>query len=174
VALRFRQDDVLEVDAKSFLYGPRDETLRVNGAGQVRVQVAAFRHAMKERAQRGVILACRFELRRRDGRVQFAGEECKAKQEDERRQEDDGKDDPASQEFCPGCALCTAKLTVQRAELNRADRGVRLEAANVIPPLAGSFPSAGTNRRDGGRHRHCPRGSRGTNIYRVAASWSES
>ncbi|HEU4359071.1 MAG TPA: hypothetical protein VFR54_11495 [Xanthobacteraceae bacterium] len=68
------------------------------------VQVAAFRHAMQERAQRGVILARRLELRRGDDRVEFAGEECKAKQEDERRQEDDGKDDPASQDFCPGCA----------------------------------------------------------------------
>src|SRR5262249_56888394 len=96
------------------------------------------------------------EVRRGDGRVQVGGEECKAKQEDERRQEDDGKDDPASQEFCPGCALCTAKLTVQRAELNRADRGVRLEAANVIPPLAGSFPSAGTNKPECRPPRQCP------------------
>jgi hypothetical protein len=174
VALRLRQDDILRIDTKSFLGRPGDVVLRVNGAGQVRVQVRALRHAMQERAQRGVILARRPELLGGDDRVEFAGEQGKAEQENERRQEDGGKDDPASQDFCPGCALCNAKLAVQRAELNRADRGVRLRAANIIPPLAGSFPSAGKNRRDGGRHRHCPRGSRGTNIYRVAASWSES
>jgi len=61
---------------------------------------------MQERAQRGVILARRFELRRGDNRVQFAREEDKAEQENERRQKNDGKDDPASQDFCPSCALC--------------------------------------------------------------------
>lgn len=134
------------------------------------MQVGAFRHGMQERAQRGVILARRFELRRGDNRVQFAREEDKAEQENERRQKMTARTIRPRKIFAPAALSANAKLTVQCAELNREDRGVRLEAADIIPPLTGSFPWAGTNKRDAGRHRHCLRGSRGTNIYRVAAA----
>jgi hypothetical protein len=67
----------------------------------VGVEVAALRHAIEERAQRGVIVARRREAGRGDDRVEFAGELNEAKQEDEGRQEDDGKDDPAPQGFAP-------------------------------------------------------------------------
>jgi hypothetical protein len=55
----------------------------------MRVQVAAFRHATKERAQGGVSLARLLELRRGDDRVEFAGEDGNAEQENEGRQENE-------------------------------------------------------------------------------------
>src|SRR5262249_22697307 len=60
-ALHFCQRPVLEVDAKILLRGPGDEPLRVDGAGEMGVEVAAFWHAIWERAQRGVIVARGFE-----------------------------------------------------------------------------------------------------------------
>ena len=65
------------------------------------VEVAALRHAIEERAQRGVIVARRHETGRGHDRVEFAGEQNKTEQEDERRQEHNGKDDPAPQGFTP-------------------------------------------------------------------------
>ena len=59
------------------------------------------------------------ELRRGDDRVEFAGEDGNAEQEDEGRQENDGKDDPASQDVCPGCAFYNARLAVGDVGLNR-------------------------------------------------------
>ena len=65
------------------------------------VEVAALRHAIEERAQRGVIIARRREAGRGDDRVEFAGKQDEAEQEDEGRQENNGKDDPAPQGFAP-------------------------------------------------------------------------
>ena len=65
------------------------------------VEVAALRHAIEERAQRGVIIARRREAGRGHDRVEFAGEQNEAEQEDERRQKNNGKDDPAPQGFTP-------------------------------------------------------------------------
>jgi hypothetical protein len=63
----------------------------------VGVQVAALRHAIKKCAQCGGIIARRFECGCRDDGVEFAGKHGKPQQENEDGQEDDGKDDPASQ-----------------------------------------------------------------------------
>jgi len=101
VALRLGQHDALQVDAKIFLRGPSEEPLRVDRAGEVGVEVAALRHAIEERAQRGVIVARRREAGRGDDGVEFAGEQDEAEQDDEGRQEDNGKDDPAPQGFAP-------------------------------------------------------------------------
>jgi hypothetical protein len=87
------------------LRGPGDEPLRVNRAGEVGVKVAALRHSIKKCAQRGVIIARRFEVGCRDDGVEFAGEQGNTQQENEGGQEDDGKDDPASQGLPPLCSL---------------------------------------------------------------------
>ena len=107
------------------------------------MQVAAFRHAMKERAKRGVILPRRLELRSGDDRVEFAGEEGKAEQEDERRQEDGGKDDPASQDFCPGCALYEGEASgwVWRTQLGGGASGSSRLLERSVPVMIGFIRS---------------------------------
>jgi hypothetical protein len=93
-----------EVRAEILLRGPGDEALRVNGAGEVGMEVAPLRHATEESAQRRAVVARRFEGGCRDGRVEFARYHGEAQQDDEGRQENDGKDDPASQGL-PRCAF---------------------------------------------------------------------
>jgi len=97
VALRLWQHDGLKVDAKALLRGPGDETLGVNGAAEMGVEVATLGHAMEESAQRRSIFARRLEARRRDDRVEFARQHRQAQHDDEDRQQDDSKDDPTSQ-----------------------------------------------------------------------------
>ena len=65
------------------------------------MEIAAFRHAIEERAQRGEIIARGLEFGCGDDGVEFAGEQDETEQEDESRQEDDGKDDAKSQGFAP-------------------------------------------------------------------------
>jgi hypothetical protein len=77
-----------------------------------------LRHAIEERAQRGVIIARRREAGRGDDRVEFAGEQDEAEQEDEGRQENDGKDDPAPQGFDPRFVVCHANLAHVPISLN--------------------------------------------------------
>src|SRR5262249_50588069 len=112
-----------EVDAKALLHRPGDEALRVNGAAEVGVEVAALRHAMEERARRRTILARRFEGGRRDDRVEFARQHRQAQQDDEGRQEDDGKDDPMSQGL-PRCARYSAKLERISIKWNQGERAL--------------------------------------------------
>jgi hypothetical protein len=85
---------------------PGDEALRVNGAAEVGVEVTTLGHAMEESAQHRSIFARRFEGGRRDDRVEFARQHRQAQQDDEGRQEDDGKDDLTSQGL-PRCARST-------------------------------------------------------------------
>ena len=132
VALRLCEHDVPEVYAKALLRGPGDEALGVNGAAEVGVEVAPLRHAMEESAQRRSIFARRIEGRRRDDRVEFARQYRQAQQDDEGRQQDDGKDDPTSQGL-PRCARCSAKLTVGCAELNRSTGG---EHPRFVPQVS--------------------------------------
>ena len=65
------------------------------------MEIAAFRYAIEERAQRCEIIARGLESGCGDDGVEFAGEQDETEQEDESRQEDDGKDDAASQGFAP-------------------------------------------------------------------------
>jgi len=92
------------------LRGPGNEALRENGAAEVGVEVAALRHAMEESAQRRSIFARRFEGGRGDDRVEFARQHRDAQQDDEGRQQDDGKDDSASQGL-PRCLRCSGKAS---------------------------------------------------------------
>ena len=105
IALRLREKDVGEVRAEILLRGPGDEALRVNGTGQVGMEIATLRHAMEEGAQRRAVIASGFEPGCRDDRVEFAGDHSKAQQNDEGRHENDGKNDPTPQDLIPLCSL---------------------------------------------------------------------
>src|SRR5262249_20100263 len=154
VALRLWQHDGLKVDAKALLRGPGDETLGVNGAAEMGVEVATLGHAMEESAQRRSIFARRLEARRRDDRVEFARQHRQAQHDDEGRQENDGKDDPTSQGL-PRCPRLSAKLAAGCAELNRGTSKHPRFASQVLN--SGSNP-AYTGRRRARRYRSlaCP------------------
>jgi uncharacterized protein YoaH (UPF0181 family) len=97
VALRFRQQDMREVRAKTLLRAPGDVPLGVDGAGQMGVQVAALRHAAQEGAQLGMVVARRLEGGGGDDGVEFAPDPGDAQTDDRGQEEDDGNKDPASQ-----------------------------------------------------------------------------
>jgi hypothetical protein len=80
------------------------------------------------------IIARRFECGCRDDGVEFAGKHGKPQQENEDGQEDDGKDDPASQGL-PRSALCSAKLAAGSVELNRDESPPRFARATTVSML---------------------------------------
>jgi hypothetical protein len=78
-------NDVCGIDTEAALRRPGDEAFRVDGAGEMRMQVAALWHAMQKRAQSRVISARVFEAHGGDGRLEIAGEHGKPQRENERQ-----------------------------------------------------------------------------------------
>ena len=76
---------------------PRDETFRINGAGQMGVEVAALRHAVQERAQLGMVVSRRVEAGGGDHRVDLDG-----------RQKNDGENNAACHRWPPAVLHCPA------------------------------------------------------------------
>ena len=82
---------------RAVLRRPADQTLGIDAAGEMNVQVAALRHAAQECAQRGVVITQRLETRRGDDRRRSSGHNGKRATRSGRRNQDDGNNDPASQ-----------------------------------------------------------------------------
>ena len=87
---------------------PRDETLRIDRAGQMGVEVAALRHAAQERAQLGMVVARRVEAGGGDHRVELACDHGQANDDDDGRQKNDGEKNAACHRWPPAALHCRA------------------------------------------------------------------
>ena len=108
VALRLRQQGVRRVRAEMLLGRPRDETFRIDGAGQMGVEVAALRHAAQERAQLGMVVSRRVEAGGGDDRVELARDHGQANDDDDGRQKNDGEKNAACHRWPPAALHCRA------------------------------------------------------------------
>src|SRR5262249_4818553 len=97
VALRFRQQHMREVGAEVFLRAPGDEAFGVHAARQMGVKIAALGHAAQEGAQRGVVVARRFEGGAGGDGIGIARDPGDAQTDDHGQEEDDGTKDRAPQ-----------------------------------------------------------------------------
>src|SRR5262249_19013761 len=81
-------------NAEALRGGPCDEAFGVNGAPQMSVQVAAFRHPLQERAQRGAIRARCLEACGSGDRVEVAYDHWNTDADENGRQQNDSNNDP--------------------------------------------------------------------------------
>ena len=85
--MRLRRERVRQVGAEALLRRPGNEAFRVDGTGQMGVEIAALRHAVEEGAQLGMVAARGFESRCGGDGVEIARDERQANDDDDGRQQ---------------------------------------------------------------------------------------